>query len=100
MHRSERLMKLLELLHNQPGLEAQALAKACGTSPRTLQRDLDALGAARFPVYFARGSRPDAPTLLPAVRLPGGVRDGGEAGPGGLAGAGAAVLVAERVEAG
>ena len=69
MHRSERLMKLLELLHNQPGLEAQALAKACGTSPRTLQRDLDALGAAGFPVYFERGYRLAAPTLLPAVTL-------------------------------
>jgi predicted DNA-binding transcriptional regulator YafY len=62
-------MKLLELLHNQPGLEAEALAKACGTSARTLQRDLDALGAAGFPVYFERGYRLAAPTLLPAVTL-------------------------------
>ena len=69
MQRSERLMKLLELLHNRPGLEAEALAKACGTSTRTLQRDLDALGVAGFPVYFERGYRLAAPTLLPAVTL-------------------------------
>lgn len=69
MQRSERLMKLLELLHGQPGLEAEALAKACSTSTRTLQRDLDALALAGFPVYFERGYRLAAPTLLPAVTL-------------------------------
>jgi predicted DNA-binding transcriptional regulator YafY len=69
VQRSERLMKLLELLHRQPGLEAEALAKACGTSTRTLQRDLDALAVAGFPVYFERGYRLAAPTLLPAVTL-------------------------------
>lgn len=69
MQRSERLMKLLELLHNRPGLEAQVLAAECGTSERTLQRDLDALGAAGFPVYFEHGYRLAAPTLLPAVTL-------------------------------
>jgi proteasome accessory factor B len=62
-------MKLLELLHNQPGLEAEALAKACGTSTRTLQRDLDVLGVAGFPVYFERGYRLAASPLLPAVTL-------------------------------
>jgi len=69
VQRAERLMKLLELLHNRPGLEAEALSAACGTSERTLQRDLDALGAAGFPVYFERGYRLAAPTLLPAVTL-------------------------------
>jgi proteasome accessory factor B len=69
VQRSERLMKLLEFLHSQPGLEAEALAKACGGSTRTLQRDLDALGAAGFPVYFERGYRLAVPTLLPAITL-------------------------------
>lgn len=69
MQRAERLMKLLELLHNRPGLEAQVLAAECGASERTLQRDLDALGAAGFPVYFEHGYRLAAPTLLPAVTL-------------------------------
>lgn len=69
MQRAERLMKLLELLHNRPGLEAEMLAAECRTSERTLQRDLDALGAAGFPVYFEHGYRLAAPTLLPAVTL-------------------------------
>lgn len=69
MHRSERLMKLLELLHGEAGLAAETLARACGTSTRTLQRDLDALGAAGFPVYFEHGYRLAAPTLLPPVTL-------------------------------
>ena len=67
MQRAERLMKLLDLLHNRPGLEAEALSAACGTSERTLQRDLDALGAAGFPAYFEHGYRLAAPTLLPAA---------------------------------
>ena len=69
MQRSERLMRLLKLLHGQAGLEAEALARACGTSTRTLQRDLDALGAAGFSVYFEHGYRLAAPTLLPPVTL-------------------------------
>jgi predicted DNA-binding transcriptional regulator YafY len=62
-------MKLLELLHGQAGIDADALARACETSSRTLQRDLDALGAAGFPVYFDRGYHLAAPALLPAVTL-------------------------------
>ena len=69
MQRSERLVKLLELLHNQAGMDAEALAGACGVSTRTLQRDLDDLGAAGFPVYFDHGYRLAAPALLPAVTL-------------------------------
>ena len=69
MQRSERLMKLLELLHGQTGMDAEALARACGVSSRTLQRDLDALGAAGFPVYFDHGYHLAAPTLLPPVTL-------------------------------
>ena len=69
VQRSERLIKLLELLHGQAGIDAEALARSCGASGRTLQRDLDALGAAGFPVYFDRGYHLAAPALLPAVTL-------------------------------
>jgi len=67
--RSERLVKLLDLLHAHAGMEGEALARACGISVRTLQRDLDALTAAGFPVYFDHGYRLVAPALLPALML-------------------------------
>ena len=69
VQRSERLIKLLELLHGQPGMDAEALAGALGVSTRTLQRDLDDLGSAGFSVYFERGYRLAAPALVPAITL-------------------------------
>lgn len=67
--RSERLVKLLTLLHGHPGMDAAALARACGASERTLLRDLDALTAAGFPVYFDHGYRLAAVALLPPITL-------------------------------
>ncbi len=67
--RSERLVKLLTLLQSRPGMEAGALARACAISERTLRRDLDALAAAGFPVYFDHGYRLTAAALLPPVTL-------------------------------
>ena len=69
MPRSERLVKLLTLLQSHSGMEADVLARACAISERTLQRDLDALAAAGFPVYFDHGYRLAAAALLPPVTL-------------------------------
>jgi predicted DNA-binding transcriptional regulator YafY len=70
VQRSERLVKLLDLLHGHPGMDAEALAQACGASSRTLQRDLDALGASGFQAYFDRGGyHLAAPALVPAITL-------------------------------
>jgi predicted DNA-binding transcriptional regulator YafY len=69
MRRSERLITLLDLLHAKAGMDAEGLARLTGVSVRTLQRDLDALGVAGFPVYFDHGYRLAAPTLLPPVTL-------------------------------
>jgi len=66
---SERLIKLLEYLQTHTKTEPDALARAFGISQRTLQRDLDALAAAGFPVYFDHGYRLAAPALLPAIVL-------------------------------
>jgi predicted DNA-binding transcriptional regulator YafY len=67
MRRSERLIRLLELLHDTAEMDGEGLAKACGVSVRTLQRDLDALEAAGFPVYFDHGYHLAAPAMLPAI---------------------------------
>lgn len=67
MSRAERAVKLLTLLQNHPGMEAAALAQTCGVSGRTLSRDLDALSAAGFPVYFDHGYHLAAPALLPPI---------------------------------
>ncbi len=69
MRHSERLVKLLEYLQTHTKTEPVALARAFGISQRTLQRDLDALAAAGFPVYFDHGYRLVAPALLPAIAL-------------------------------
>lgn len=69
MPRSERLVKLITLLQSHPGMEPSALARSCAISERTLRRDLDALMAAGFPVYFDHGYRLTAVTLLPPVTL-------------------------------
>ena len=67
MLRSERLVKLLELLGSNAGIQASVLARECSASERTLLRDLNALTEAGFPVYFDHGYRLAAPALLPAV---------------------------------
>jgi predicted DNA-binding transcriptional regulator YafY len=67
--RSERLVKLLELLSTNVAVQASVLTRECGTSERTLRRDLDALTTAGFAVYFDHGYRLTAPALLPAITL-------------------------------
>jgi predicted DNA-binding transcriptional regulator YafY len=65
--RAERLVTLLELLRNSAALEADALAKACGVSVRTLSRDLEALRSSGFPVFYDHGYRLAFPALLPPI---------------------------------
>jgi len=69
VRRAERLVQLVELLHTRPAADAEFLAKNCGVSERTLQRDLDAISAAGFPVYFDQGYRLAPAALLPPIGL-------------------------------
>ena len=64
-----RLLTLLAVLQEGPGLSAQALADRCGVSLRTAQRDLDALLRLGFPVRFDGGYRLAAPALLPPLQF-------------------------------
>lgn len=45
-----RLMKIIILVQARPGILARELAERCGTSERTIYRDMDALSAMHIPI--------------------------------------------------
>lgn len=65
--RAERLLRLLLHLQTRGQSTVAQLSAALGVSPRTIQRDLDALSLAGVPVYSIRG-RAGGWTLLPDYR--------------------------------
>lgn len=45
-----RLMRIITLIQSKPGILARELAERCGTSERTIYRDMDALSAMHIPI--------------------------------------------------
>ncbi|MBO2944005.1 HTH domain-containing protein [Paenibacillus sp. F411] len=51
-----RLMKIITLVQARPGILARELAERCGTSERTIYRDMDALSSMHIPImHMGRG---------------------------------------------
>jgi predicted DNA-binding transcriptional regulator YafY len=71
MTKAERLQLIVSLLKISPGIGPADLAGRCRVSERSIFRDLRALQALGFPVYFDRGYRLPAPSFLPPLYLTG-----------------------------
>ncbi|GAB4118312.1 MAG: WYL domain-containing protein [Candidatus Caldatribacteriota bacterium] len=55
IHKIERLINLILLIRNQPGIKVKDLANIFETCKRTIYRDFNTLSLAGFPVYSAPG---------------------------------------------
>ena len=69
MSKTDRVLKLLELLQDRPSATGPELARALGTDTRTIRRDITALRDLGIPVEGERG-RGGSYRIKPGYRVP------------------------------
>jgi len=57
IHKIERLINIILLIRNQPGIKVKDIANIFETCKRTIYRDFNTLSLAGFPVYSVSGKR-------------------------------------------
>ena len=69
MSKYDRLLYILNLLRSRRNLNAQALAKECGVTQRSIYRDMLALSEANVPIYFENGYKLASDNFLPPLNF-------------------------------
>lgn len=69
MAKYDRLLYILNLLRTRRNLNAQALAKECGVTERSIYRDMLALSEANVPIYFENGYKLASDNFLPPLNF-------------------------------
>lgn len=65
MNKSSRLLYLITIILNNPGVGVSRLAEKCNVSERTIYRDVIAISEAHIPIYYDNGYR-----ILDTTRMP------------------------------
>ncbi|OQX92081.1 MAG: hypothetical protein B6D58_04765 [candidate division Zixibacteria bacterium 4484_95] len=65
MNKSSRLLYLITIILNNPGVDVSQLAEKSGVSERTIYRDIIAISEAHIPIYYDNGYR-----ILDTTRMP------------------------------
>jgi predicted DNA-binding transcriptional regulator YafY len=69
MSKHDRLLFVLNLLRERPGLSTPDLARECEVSERTIYRYITALSSANVPIYFDKGYRLLSDAFLPPLNF-------------------------------
>jgi predicted DNA-binding transcriptional regulator YafY len=65
MNKSSRLLYLITIILNNPGVGVSRLSEKCGVSERTIYRDIIAISEAHIPIYYDNGYH-----ILDTTRMP------------------------------
>lgn len=69
MPKYDRLLYILNLLRSRRNLNADALAKECGVTERTIYRDIASLSEANIPIYYDHGYKYASNNFLPPLNF-------------------------------